>query len=330
MARADLLKKLFRSFKSADNEAFIKAAELVIDEERKKNHGVLADELKTILHSEQRNSPKSISVLQTQLPKDVDKNTSLFEVKFPDRFFNDLVLSEGIKDDLLNITKDFQYWDVLVNNGLHPNNKILFCGPPGCGKTITAEAIAGELGLPLLYVRFDSVISSFLGETSTNIRKVFDYASNGSWVIFFDEFDAIGRSREDSSEHGELRRVVNAFLQLIDNFLGKSIIIAATNFEKSLDHALWRRFSEIVKFEPPTTEEAQQLLKKGLSRFIGPENKFVEVSNSLTGFSQADIARVCQEVGKRCILDSRHHFTISDLQVAIDREKKRKSIRMNN
>ena len=107
----------------------------------------------------------------------------------------------------------------------------MFYGPPGCGKTITAQAIAAEIGLPLLYVRFDAVISSYLGETASNIRRVFDYARNDSFVIFFDEFDAIARSRNDRYEHGEIKRVVNTFLQQLDNFKGKSLVIAATNFE---------------------------------------------------------------------------------------------------
>ncbi|HZG84865.1 AAA family ATPase [Paenibacillus sp.] len=324
MARADLLKKLFRSYKFNDNESFIKAAELIIDEERKKNHLVLADELKRILYSEHLSKPKSISVLQTTQPKDLDKNAPLFEVKFPDKFFNDLIVAEDIKENLMDILKDYLHWDALVSNGLKPNNKLLFYGPPGCGKTITAEALAGELGLPLLYIRFDAVISSFLGETSTNIRKIFDYASSGSWIIFFDEFDAIGRSRADDGENSEIKRVVNAFLQLMDNFTGRSIIVAATNYEKVLDHALWRRFTEIIKFDLPTADSIHKLLLTRLSRFAGPEQKLVELSNELCGYSQADIERVCQNVLKRCIMEGRTYYTKFDLDRAVSKEADRK------
>ncbi|MFC5531014.1 AAA family ATPase [Cohnella yongneupensis] len=331
MARADLLKTLIRSFKQNDKESFVKAAEYIIDEEKKKNHLVLADELKRILYSEQTNIQKSISVFQPITPpKDLDKNINLYEIKFPDRFFRDLVVNEMVENDLQSVIRDFQYWDTLVSNGIKPNNKILFCGPPGCGKTLAAEAIAGELGLPMLYVRFDAVISSFLGETSNNLRKLFEYASSNSWVIFFDEFDAIGRSREDESEHGEVKRVVNAFLQLIDSFAGRSLIIAATNYEKVIDNALWRRFSEVVQFELPNHAQIQILLKRNLNRFHGPENKLRELVDELIGFSHAEIERICQSIVKQCIFDNRDYFTQKDIERSYVKELRRKQARIAN
>ena len=120
---------------------------------------------------------------------------------------------------------------MLKTYGLRPSDRILFCGPPGCGKTLTAEVIASELGRPFAVVRTDSVVSSFLGETAANLRKVFDFAAATPSVMLFDEFDALGKEREDASEHGELRRVVNAVLQMLDAYDGRSLILAATNHE---------------------------------------------------------------------------------------------------
>lgn len=184
--------------------------------------------------------------------------------------------------------------------GTQPKNAIL--RPPGCGKTATAEAIACEMGLPLLYVRFDSVVSSLLGETSANLRRVFDYAINGSWVILFDEFDAVGRSRDDPTEHSELKRMVNAFLQLLDSFTGRSLIIAATNFEQSLDVALWRRFDEILRFDKPTPEQLAYFLERRLFHLSLPHEVLQAATVSLQGMSFADAERVCLDVLKRLAL----------------------------
>ncbi len=128
---------------------------------------------------------------------------------------------------------------VLEANGLVPIRRVIFCGPSGCGKTAMAEAMSAELAIPMLYVRFDAVVSSLLGETAANLRKVFEYARRGQWVLFFDEFDAIGRSRDDTTEHGEIKLVLNSFLQIVDNFDGRSLVIAATNFEQVLDPAVY-------------------------------------------------------------------------------------------
>jgi len=152
-------------------------------------------------------------------------------------------------------------------HGFQPATKLLFCGPPGCGKTLCAEIIASELGLPLLYTRFDAIVSSYLGETAANLRKVFEYASSSRWVVLFDEFDAIGKARDDAAEHGELKRVINSFLQLLDGFTAPSILIAATNHEQLLDPALWRRFDEILVFPRPSVHEIRSLLGMKLKKF---------------------------------------------------------------
>ena len=325
MARADLLKKLFRGYKVADDPSFLDAAWEIIDEERKKHHTVLANDLMKILENGRSNSTMQRFDFDP-LPKDSDKGSSLLEIRAPDKYLDDLVLSDSQCETLLQVLNEFRQWDVLEANALLPSHKLLFCGPPGCGKTATAEALANELGLPLLYVRFDSVVSSLLGETASNLRKVFDYASRGTWVLLFDEFDAIGRSRADTSEHGELKRVVNTFLQLLDSFSGRSLVIAATNFEQSLDSALWRRFDEIARFEKPTLPQVELLLKKKLGSRLSPSSSYKTVAKRLKGMTHAEVERVCLDTLKRNVLKGNSNVSSDDIDEAIRRQETRKQI----
>lgn len=320
MARADLLKKLFNSFKHEDKDGFYKTANDIIEDERKKNHSILADELKMILFNGNSTYQNSFHIVKQNTPKDSEKDVSLVDIVYPDKYFSDLVLSPEKKDSLELLVKEFRNWDILISNGAFPNRKVLFYGPPGCGKTISAHAIACELGLPLLYVRFDAVVSSFLGETASNIRKVFDYAKNDNWVIFFDEFDAIGRSRNDYSEHGEIKRVVNTFLQQLDSFKGRSLVIAATNFEKSLDYALWRRFDETLEFSLPTTEEKLKLCGLSIKRLKGPQHVFEQYIGDMANFSHSDIYKMCETILKMCILEGRKIYTKGDIEYAVNKQ----------
>ncbi|MFO7971928.1 MAG: AAA family ATPase, partial [Desulfobacterales bacterium] len=158
------------------------------------------------------------------------------------------------------ILKELHKSEVLKSYGLYPVDRLLFCGPPGCGKTLTAEVVASELGLPFSIVRIDSVVSSYLGETASNLRQVFDFISSISMVVLFDEFDALGKERDDASDHGELKRVVNAFIQMLDGYGGKSLLIAATNHDHILDSAVWRRFDEVLIFDLPNIEHLRRLI----------------------------------------------------------------------
>lgn len=326
MARGDLIKDLFLSYKRGDNEAFLSTATAIAEEERKKHHIVLANELTRILKNSTPARSSQSNVGFEPLPKDPDRGTPLMEMRWPTQSLSDLVLSEEQYESLNIVLNEFRHWELLEMNGLPPSQKILFCGPPGCGKTATAEAIASEVGLPLLYIRFDSVVSSLLGETSANLRRVFDYAANGSWVILFDEFDAVGRSRDDPTEHGELKRVVNAFLQLLDSFKGRSLVIAATNFEQALDTALWRRFDEVVRFEKPNNSQLENFLEKKLL-LLRPEKKAIQdAAKSLQGMSYADAERVCLDVRKRLALEGKKTFSPSLLANAVSRQQRRKHL----
>lgn len=322
MARSDLLKQLFRGYKTNDQQAFMAAAREIVDDERKKSHVVLANELTKILENGHSNSlfPNGRLNGLEPLPKDADRGATLLEIRSPRRFLADLVLPDSQRTELSEVLDEFRRWDVLDANGLKPRQRLLFCGPPGCGKTATAEALATELGMPMLYVRFDAVVSSLLGETAANLRKVFTYAERGSWVVLFDEFDAIGRSRDDLTEHGELKRVVNSFLQLLDSFSGRSLVIAATNFEQVLDPALWRRFDEVLRFERPDVEKIELLLRRLLARHLPPNPPLREMASRLDGFAYADVERLCQDALRRHVLAGTKTLQPSAIENALTRQ----------
>ena len=317
MARADLIKRLFRAYRDSDRESFIETAYIIMDEERKKHHVVLANELMRILNNSViADAPTLLRPIQPP-PRDEEKKAFLLEVRSPDKSFRDLVLDKQTKSLLNGALQEFQKWDVLEANGLRPGHKLLFCGPPGCGKTATAEVLAAELGLPLIYVRFDSVVSSLLGETASNLRRIFEYIRQDTWVVLFDEFDAIGRSRDDVTEHGEIKRVVNSFLQMLDNFDGRSLIVAATNFEQALDPALWRRFDEIVRFERPSVGAIEELMRIRLGHIRNSRVSFKTFSRQLAGSSFSDVDRVCLAVLKSCVLTGRTRLDRDDLKSAV-------------
>lgn len=302
----------------------MEAARAIADEERRKHHGLLAHELLRILNNGVAVSSPTLTGTMQPPPRDQERKTLLLEIRHPDRYLRDLVLEKPTTDLLLRVMREFREWDVLEANGLRPSHKLLFCGPPGCGKTVTAEAISTELGLPLAYVRFDSVVSSLLGETAANLRKVFEYISQDTWVVLFDEFDAIGRSRDDATEHGEIKRVVNSFLQMLDNFQGRSLIIAATNFEQVLDPALWRRFDEIVRFERPTLPQTEKLIKRKL-HFVWNGSVSVNVYvDQLEGSTFGDVERICIDVLKTCALEGRTKLQRQDLETAMQRQALRR------
>ena len=324
MARADLLKRLFASHSRREDEAFREAAEEIVAEERKKHHIVLANELQRLLSNgiEKERSPGLMRL--DPLPMDSDRRTPLISIRSPERYLDDLILDERVRRWVARLMEEFRSWDILEANGLQPIRRVLFCGPSGCGKTATAEAIASELGLPLLYARFDSVVSSLLGETAANLRKVFDYAARGQWVLLFDEFDAIGRSRDDATEHGEIKRLVNSFLQILDGFQGHSLIIAATNFEEALDPAIWRRFDEVLRFERPSDTAIESLLRKRLRTLEARDEQVKQLTGELSGSTFADGERIALDLRRSAAIRGSRRLEDQDLEQAVERFRYRK------
>jgi len=328
MAEGHLLRKLIRAGSRIDSEEFRTAAEELIQLERDKKHHLLANDLERILYGERSSAarPPARPVAQDS-PKDRERGLALIEFREPVRDLTDIVLSDENRSVLQEALMEQGRSELLRSYGLRPISRLLFCGPPGCGKTLAAEVLATELGLQLATVRFDAVVSSFLGETAANLRKVFDFLAAQRVVALFDEFDAIGKEREDPAEHGELKRVVNSFLQMIDAYRGSSLLIAATNHERVLDRAIWRRFDEVLFFDKPNLEQIRQLLPVKLRgvRYDLPIEDPVFL-NHFTGFTQASIERVLIRAIKAMALKGRKLLTIDLVTEAREREDRRTAL----
>lgn len=255
------LKEIFKAFQARDELAFRRAALEIIEEEEAKHHNALARDLKRLLVAGGAPLDSGSTIIVPSPPKDREGEWDLGEVKEPDRLLDDLVLDPRLSATFNGLVDEVRQWPALDAAGIPRRQRLLLEGPPGCGKTSAAEAVASELGRPFLLVRLDAVVSSYLGETASNLRRILEYADQAPFVVLFDEFDALGRSRDDQSEHGEMKRVVTAFLQMTDRYKGPSLLLAATNHSDLLDHALWRRFDEVLTFRKPTVHELRRLLR---------------------------------------------------------------------
>ena len=326
MATAKLLRQLIKTGSEGNQEAFKRISEQLIQEERSKNHHLLANDLEKILYGRRNSILPLHSVLNDRLPKDKERNLPLLHVVEPARRLEDVVLSDENASLLNELLQEHHRSEILKSYGLHPSDKLLFCGPPGCGKTLTAEVVASELGLLLAIVRIDSVISSLLGETAANLRQVFDFISSVPMVVLFDEFDALAKERADVAEHGELKRVVNAFLQILDTYEGKSILVAATNHERILDSAVWRRFDEVLVFNSPNLEQLRRLLLIKLRSFRREfEIEDARIAGLFKGMSHADVERVLRRAAKDMVLGGKEFLSERHLQTALRREDARRA-----
>ena len=252
--------------------------------------------------------------------------SGLLELIEPSHNASDIVISSANYKALAEVVQENRRADDLRRHGLRPRSKLLFCGPPGCGKTLCAEVVSNELKLPLVVARLDAIITTYLGETATNLRKIFDAVSSTPAVLFLDEFDALARARTDASEHSEIRRVVNSLLMMIDRYAGRGLLIAATNLVDTIDDAAWRRFDDVLVFDPPGPGQIAAVLKIKLRNFpvdFAPS----EFVNQLDGLSYADIERVCLHAIKRTILSNQSAVDRRTFLGAVDSERKRASIR---
>jgi SpoVK/Ycf46/Vps4 family AAA+-type ATPase len=319
MARGELMKKLLASY-GRDDE-FRSVAEQIIIEEEKKNNRVLARSLRKTLESASARSRRP-KVLAPLLPFP-EAAGDFIELVEPTHAAQDIMLSSENVRVFLGLVKEFRRAEEVRRFGLSVRSKLLFCGPPGCGKTLCAEIFAAELGLPLYVVKLDQLISSYLGETASNLRKIFEFTRKQPCVLFFDEFDALARAREEAGEHNELRRVVNSLLVFIDRIRPKGFLVAATNLDQSLDPAVWRRFDEVIWFERPNRRMIERFLRmkfKNLQVSCDP----ISFAPNLDGYSYAEIERVCVQAIKSAIIDKRKLILESDLRQALTDERRRR------
>ena len=239
------------------------------------------------------------------LPLNRDK-LSMATIVERDKLRHNMVLPDAVESRFRRIEGEYAARDRLAVHNLHYRQKILLYGVPGCGKTLGAERLAWNTGLALVKVQFDSILSSFLGDTAKNLRKIFEEVSQTPCVLFFDECDSIIRTREDEKDVGELKRVVNTFLQVLDEYPENGLIVMATNLTKSLDSAIWRRFDDAIELPRPGRREVQSLLIQTLNTSFGSaqteELDWDILLWETEGFSAAQVVRVAQNAAKTAIM----------------------------
>lgn len=296
MATSNQIKGLLKAHFESDDEKFRTVALQIAAAEAKKGHTTVARELKEIIE-------KSKIVQKTVA--NFDKNVSdMLSFSVPDNRLSELVVTEEIKKRLMRILKEYRQRDKLKKHGLENRRKILISGPPGTGKTMTASIIASELHFPLYTVLVDKLVTKYMGETSVKLRQIFDSIYINKGVYLFDEFDAIGSKRSLDNDVGEIRRVLNSFLQFIEQDDSDSIIIAATNNPQLLDEALFRRFDDVLYYNLPNEALIEKLIlnkTKGFTNNNLIDKNVLGVARSL---SHADISRACEDVLKCSILDN--------------------------
>lgn len=294
MASGDQIKTLINAHYSKDDNKFKTVALQVAASEARAGHAALARELKELV--EKAGSCKVIQL----------KNESqLFNCIIPANRVNELVVSEEIKIRISRILIEYRQREKLKSFGMKNRSKILIEGAPGTGKTLTASILAGELNLPLYVVQMDKLVTKFLGETSVKLRQIFDLIAENRAVYLFDEFDAIGADRSLDNEVGEMRRVLNSFLQFFEQDESDSIILAATNNHKMLDQALFRRFDDVLHYTFPDTEQIEKLFEIKLSKFYNKKiitKRVIELAN---GLSHSEISKACEDCIKAVIIEDK-------------------------
>jgi len=293
MATAEQIKSLLQSHFRNDNDRFNSIALQVAAHEARLGHLSIAKELKSIVDKAKTGGFKIIKL---------NRNISdLVLVFYPENRINELVLSDNVKNKLERILNEYKHRDKIQKFGLENRRKILLSGLPGTGKTITASAIAGELNLPLYVIMMDKLMTKYMGETASKLRQIFDMMTTNKGIYLFDEFDAIGAERTRDNDVGEMRRVLNAFLQFIEQDTSDSIIFGATNNIKILDSALFRRFDDIINYSIPSKEDIEDLIKLKLINYLG-KYSLAKVAKEGQDLSHAEITNACNDALKETIL----------------------------
>ena len=298
MARSDLLLSLVKAGSCGDRTGVRTAAEAIIAEERAKRHNVLADRLTEAMHVNGKPATGGGFVGRTNQPH----REFLVELT-PRKRLEDLILSDINLKACRELIEEQHRGSVLRTHSLEPRHRVLLVGPPGNGKTSLAEALAEALAVPFFVVRYEAMIGSFLGETASRLKRVFDYARTTPCVLFFDEFDAVGKERGDIHETGEIKRVVTSLLMQMDDLPSYAVIVAATNHAELLDRAAWRRFQLRLALNRPTRRELVAYIDRFVATVDEPLGKAAEtIAKRLGKVSYAEAEEFCHDVRRRSVL----------------------------
>lgn len=323
MASADFIKALIKAHINGDDSKFRQTALQIASKEASTGHAKLSKEIRELVDNVSPILGQQIGRIPPEIrtPTHKANNTELLHACYPRERLSEMVLSADTKASIERVIDEWRNHQLLESHGLQKRIKVLFVGPPGCGKTLSSRVFAAELGLPLFVVKLDSLISRYLGETAVHLRSIFNTMSASPGVYLFDEFDSIGTTRGDQRDVGEIRRVLSSFLVLLEGFDGNSLVIAATNYEQVLDNALFRRFDDIINFPMPDAENAQRLLKLKLQGVPKGDLDWGIISMETMGMSYAEITKAIMEALKTTVLSKGEKLTQLVLVEALKHRK---------
>lgn len=294
---------LLKSHMEGEEQQFLSVALQMAAYEARKGHTKVAQEIQSLIdHAKDEKSILDKKRSSTKVIQAKGELSNLLSVRYSETRFIDMVLQPKLKERLDRILIEQRNQCRLAEHNLQPRRKILLVGPPGAGKSMTAAALAGELGLPLFTVMYDCLITKYMGETANQLKLIFDAMKSDRGVYFFDEFDAIGSQRASVNDTGEIRRVLNSFLQFLENDDSQSIIIAATNHPDLLDKALFRRFDDVIKYELPDEKIIRELLETRLSNFQLEWKNWNPIIQTSKDLSQAEIVNAANEAAKIAVI----------------------------
>jgi SpoVK/Ycf46/Vps4 family AAA+-type ATPase len=324
MATAQQLKALLQSYSEADGEMFVSVALQIAAHEAKAGKGRLATDIKRLVDNIKIKQKEAKVGGSVPITRPVGELAALLSATYPRTKLSEMVLAPEQRKSLELVLHEYRQQSKLREHGLSARRKLLLVGPPGVGKTMTSWALAGELKLPHFTVQLHSLITKYMGETAAKLFAIFESMRHTRGVYLFDEFDAIGSMREGSNDVGEIRRVLNSFLQFLEQDESDSLIIAATNLEAILDDALFRRFDDFIRYELPHASELKTLIENRLAAFKLPSDSLAEAAKLAEGLSHAEVCRACDQAAKIAVLADRRTIGTSDLSQAIETLRKRK------
>ena len=317
MSNTKQILSMLRSRAEGDEEQFLAIALQVAAAEARQGHRSTAEQLRSAvdeLRRGDRDKP-TVSVSMSQPRGDLE---GLLDLREPTVKLQNVVLAPALREKLDRIVLQQERRTWLREGNRTPSRRLLFAGPPGSGKTMTAEALAGQLRLPFLVVRLEALVTRYMGETSAKLRLVFEEVIQRRGVYLFDEFDAVGGKRSATNDVGEMRRVLNNFLQFMEEPAPTdSVVLAATNHPELLDKALQRRFDEILQFDMPSDDEIREVIRANLRPMKYPGIAWKRVVEAASGLSQAELARAADEAAKEALLDERNTIRAEDLLVQL-------------
>lgn len=323
MPTADQLKALIKSHADGDDTRFYAIAMQVAAQAARSGHHRFAQELRKLVDAAKaRGAAASAPRLKpVPLVQPRGELAGLLTVAYPKTRFAEMALDDAVADRVQRVLLEQRQQHRIKEHGLPPLRKLLLLGPPGTGKTMTAAALAGELGLPLFAIQLDGLITKYMGETAAKLRLIFDAVQQTTAVYLFDEFDALGGERGTRNDVGEIRRVLNSFLQFLELDDSDSLIIAATNHPQLLDRAVFRRFDTVIHYSLPSKTAAESVMKARLALLDTSEVDWPTVLNATEGLSHGEMARACEQAAKNVILAHRTVIDTAALVATLDERR---------